>query len=222
MAAICYFGLPLGLSQYHETVIPNSKKGFRSYESPMLGSNVYRYDTKTKMLTLLTTALARPNGVALFDDRENGNGCTLFLSDTGFETAPYKRADIQSPRGLDGVGDSTIYMLKDNGDDCFSPNDGPPSHQPLMPTTKHIQDGMEVHKAAELFFYCDGSGLWIWSIPLYQLIGLVKGKCTQVMFSQKLGVQNVFVLKETELYEFSFNFEAPNGSCTTQGYSSTA
>lgn len=200
-----------------ETAIPNSNKGFRSYDSPMLGSNVYRYDTTSKILSLLTTFLARPNGVALLDDRENGNGCSLFLSDSGFETAPFDAEFIQSPRGLDGVGDSTIYLLKDPGNGCFSPKDGLASHQPVILNTKGIQDGMEVHKGADLLFFCDGSGLWVWSISLHQRIGLFNvGKCGQVMFPQKLGVQSVFVLQEQELREFSFHFEASNDSCTIQ------
>ena len=156
----------------------------------MLGSNVYRYDTSSKELTPVTTAFVRPNGVALFDDRKNGNGCTLFLSDTGFETAPFRYEDIQSPRGLDGFGDSTLYTVNDKGDGCFLAKDGPWPHQPLTPATKGIQDGMEVHHSAELLLYCDGHGLWVWSIPLWKQIGLVafEGGCTQLMFSQKLGV----------------------------------
>ena len=180
----------------------------------MLGSNVYRYDTSTKELTLVTTALVRPNGIALFDDRKNGNGCSLFLSDTGFETAPFECKDIQSPRGLDGHGDSTLYMMTDKGDGCFSAKDGPFPRQPLTPTTKGIQDGMEVHQLAELLFFCDGNGLWVWSIPMQKQIGLVAfpDGCTQVMFSQKLGVNNVFILKEKELYEIPLNFYNANNA----------
>lgn len=185
------------------------EQGFRSYENPSLGSNVYRYDTTTKRLTLLTTDFQRPNGVALFDDRRNSNGCTLFLSDSGFETAPFKGEDVQMPRGLDGVGDSTIYILKDKGDGCFSPKDGPWPRQPLTPSTVGIQDGMEVHQSAGLLFYCDGSGLWIYSISLNQLFGFVKlpSGCTQVMFPQKIGNNDVFILAETKLYEISLNFQ---------------
>mmetsp|Transcript_17338 Transcript_17338/g.24488 ORF Transcript_17338/g.24488 Transcript_17338/m.24488 type:complete len:118 (+) Transcript_17338:349-702(+) len=115
-------------------------------------------------------------------------------------------------------------MLKENnkGDGgCFEPKDGPWVHQPLIPTTKGIQDGMEVHHSSQLLFYCDGNGLWIQSIPLYQLIGLVKipgdGGCTQVMFPQKLGVQEVFILAETKLYEISLNFEAAATDDTCRG-----
>ena len=162
-------------------------------------------------MTLVTTSLVRPNGVALFDDRKNGNGCTLFLSDTGFETALFKNKDVHPARGLDGFGDSTLYKITCKGDGCFSAKDGPWTLQPLIPATKGIQDGMEVHKSAELLFYCDGSGLWVWSIPLHKVIGLVAfdGGCTQVMFSQKLGINNVFVLKEKELFEIPLKFTNP-------------
>ncbi len=179
---------------------------------------MYRYDTNTKMLTILATTPVRPNGVALFDDRKSGNGCTLFLSDTGFETAPYESRDIQSPRGLDGFGDSTIYTMKDKTNGCFAPKDGPWTQQPLIPTTTGIQDGMEVHQSAELFFYCDGNGLWIWSIPLYKLIGFVKlpSGCTQVMFPQKIGVHNVFILAETQLFEITLNFQDGEESCANE------
>ena len=174
----------------------------------MLGSNVYRYDTTTKRVSPITTSLARPNGVALFDDRKNGNGCTLFLSDSGFSTAPFGAENMQLPRGLNGFGDSALYTMRDNGNGCFSPMDGPWILQPLVPSVSGIQDGMEVHHSSKLLFYCDGEGLWIWSIPLYQHVGLVKfeGGCTQVAFSQESGVQDVFVLTEYELYEVTFNF----------------
>lgn len=185
------------------------EQGFRSNKNPVLGSNVYRYDTSTKMLTLVSTMLQRPNGVALFDDRENGNGCTLFLSDTGFDTANFNKTDVQLPRGLDGYGDSALYTVKDDDDGCFAAKDGPWVPQPLTPATKGIQDGMEVHHESELLFYCDGDGLWIWSIPLFKNIGLVRleGGCTQVMFSQDLGMNNVFILAEKKLYEIPLKFE---------------
>lgn len=186
------------------------EQGFRSNENPGLGSNVYRYDTSTKILTLIDTMLQRPNGVALFDDREHGNGCTLFLSDTGFQDAPYNVTDIQLPRGLDGFGDSALYTLKDYSNGCFAVKDGPWLLQPLTPATKGIQDGMEVHSSSELLFYCDGDGLWIWSIPLYKNIGLIKvgdSGCTQVMFSQDLGTNDVFILAEKKLYQIPLYFE---------------
>ena len=173
----------------------------------MLGSNVYRYDTSTKTQTIITTALQRPNGVALFDDRDNGNGCTLFLSDTGFVTVPYQKPHIQLPRGFDGFGDSALYTMKDKGDGCFATKDGPYSLQPLVPAIKGIQDGMEVHRTSELLLFCDGVGLWVWSIPLHKNIGLVKVQnCTQVMFSQKTGINDVFILAEKRLYEIPLNF----------------
>ncbi len=174
----------------------------------MLGSNVYRFDTNTKILSPLTTFLQRPNGLALFDDRKNGNGCTLFLSDTGFETTGFQQENVQKPRGLLGFGDAALYTMKDGGDGCFSPKDGPWALQPLTPAILGIQDGMEVHQASELLLYCGGAGLWIWSIPLYKHIGLVKldGGCTQVMFSQKGGVTDVFILTENELHEVTLNF----------------
>ncbi len=193
----------------------------------MLGSNVYRYDTKTKRLSPLTTFLARPNGVALFDDRKNGNGCILFLSDTGYSTAPFSATNptnVQSPRGLDGVGDSALYTMRDDGDRCFAPMDGPWTLQPLTPAISGIQDGMQVHRSSELLFYCGGAGLWIWSIPLYQHIGFVKLEkgCTQVIFSQKSGVNDVFILAEKKLYEMTFNFgdgssNDSSGSCGRTG-----
>jgi hypothetical protein len=103
------------------------EQGFRA-GNPQLGSNVYRYSTTTKETTVLVTTLQRPNGVALLDDRQNGNGCMLIVSDSGFE------ADYQSPKGFVGSGDSAIYYMKDSSDGCFEPQtDEPLSLQPLQP-----------------------------------------------------------------------------------------
>ena len=140
----------------------------------------------------------------------------MFLSDTGFESAPSTNEEIQSPRGLDGFGDSTLYMLEDDGEDCFAPEGGPWAHRPVIPTTNGIQDGMEVHQATKLLFYCDGNGVWVYSLELHQPIGLVKvptetGGCTQVMFPQKLGVQDVFILDEKKLFQISMNFGRRKG-----------
>jgi gluconolactonase len=175
------------------------EQGFRT-GFPMLGSNVYRYDTNTKTLTVLITDLQRPNGVALFDDRSNGNGCTLFVTDTGFE------GGAQAPRGFDGYGDSALSTMKDDSGGCFEPQNGPWSLQPLVPVVSGIQDGIHVHESAQLLLYCDGDGLWVWSIPLYRPLGIVTVPCTQLQFSQEEGVSKVYILAEEKLYTIELNF----------------
>ena len=155
------------------------EQGFRTGR-PQLGSNVYRYDPATKELTVVAThSLQRPNGAALLDERDVGGGCTLFLTDSGFEET------AQKPRGFDGYGDSAVYMMKDPAG-CFEPTNrqhfvGP---IPLIPTVNGIQDGIKVHrggghrrkkKASEpLLLYCDGSGMWVWSIEKQSPIGIVR------------------------------------------------
>jgi sugar lactone lactonase YvrE len=193
------------------------EQGFRT-GNPQLGSNVYRYDTNTQALTVLITDLQRPNGIALSDDRSNGNGCTLFVTDSGFGSA------AQSPRGFDGFGDSALYTMKDDSGSgsCFEPVDGPFVLQPLAPVVSGIQDGIHVHESAQLLLYCDGDGLWVWSIPLYRPLGVVRMPCTQLQFQQGdeadegtgTGISTVYILAETRLYTIEFNFSASIASAT--------
>merc|ERR1712238_130026 len=83
------------------------EQGFR-FGNPELGSNVYRYDTNTKRVSLLSAGeFQRPNGLALLDERDNGGGCMLFVTDTGFEAVG------QTSRGFHGFGDSAVYVLRD-------------------------------------------------------------------------------------------------------------
>jgi gluconolactonase len=175
------------------------EQGFRT-GNPLLGSNVYRYDTNTKALTVLITELQRPNGLALLDDRSNGNGCTLFVTDSGFE------AGAQAPRGFDGYGDSALYTLKDSSGSCFEPQYGPFPLQPLAPVVSGIQDGKQVHEATQLLLYCDGDGLWVWSIPLLRPVGLINMPCTQLQFHQREGINTVYMLAEERLYTIELNF----------------
>jgi SMP-30/Gluconolactonase/LRE-like region len=177
------------------------EQGFRA-GVPELGSNVYRYDMATKALSLITTDFQRPNGIALFDDRTSGNGCTLFITDSGFE------GKAQLSRGFSGHGDSALYSLKDGGGGCFDPSDGPWPAQALVSVTTGIQDGVLVHTASKLLLYCDGDGLWIHDILASKNIGLLAQPCTQVIFLQdRTGIQKVYILSETKLYSVDLNFE---------------
>jgi hypothetical protein len=144
----------------------------------------------SKTTTPVVTDLQRPNGVALWDGRSQGKGCTLFLTDAGFEQAPFGANVSQTPRGFNGFGDSSLYMAKDD-DGCFEPSSGPWSVQPLLPSSIGVQDGIDVHASTELLFFCDGNGLWIWSIPLVRAIGLVAVGCTQASLPQTMGLSTV-------------------------------
>ena len=177
--------------------------------NPELGSNVYRYDIASKAVTPVVTDLQRPNGVGLWDGHSQGKGCTLFLTNTGFEQAPDNaRANetVQTSRGFNG-GKSSLYMVRDD-DGCFEPSSGPWSVHPMLPVPNGIQDGIDVHTSTELLFFCDGTGLWIWSIPLVRPIGLVSVSCTQVSLPQTMGLSTVYILAETRLYSVDFNFDA--------------
>jgi len=177
------------------------EQGFRE-GLPPLGSNVYRYDTNTKRQTIVAERLQRPNGVALFDDRKNGNGCQIFLSDSGFEEKD------QTARGFNGFGDSLLYSKFDKGDGCFAPEDSPWVLQPLIPVgSGGIQDGMKVHTSSKTLLYCDNvHGMWIFSIPLNRNIGLVNQPCTQLIFSQQDGLQTIYILDEKKLFTIKLNF----------------
>jgi hypothetical protein len=177
------------------------EQGFRTSQ-PALGSNVYRYDSDSKDLTVLTTQLQRPNGIALLDDRANGNGCTLFLTDSGFE------GSAQAPRGFDGWGESAMYIMKDSRDGCFDPVNGPFPLQPWQPVVAGIQDGIHVHDPTQTLLYCDGNGVWVWSIPLVRPLGLITIPCTQLIFDRtESGLQELFILAETELYSTNLVFD---------------
>jgi len=183
------------------------EQGFRQ-GNPALGGNVWRYDTGTKTLQIVTTDLLRPNGVALLDDR-NGDGtggsCTLFLTDTGYEST-----GAQSPRGFER-SDSAVYVLKDDSGTCFDSSGGTMedgwTHQPISVVSNGIQDGIHVHAATKTLLYCDGDGVWVWSIPLLKPLGVILGACTQLIFSQSTGVQTVFILAETQLKTALLNFD---------------
>lgn len=149
--------------------------------------------------------------MGLWDGRSQGKGCTLFLTDSGFGQATanetIQNKTNQRPRGFDGEGESSLYIMRDD-DGCFEPSSGPWSVQPLLPATNGIQDGIDVHASTELLFFCDGTGLWIWSIPLVRPIGLVPVVCTQVSLPQTMGLSTVYILAETHLYSVVFNFNA--------------
>lgn len=174
------------------------EQGFRA-GNPQLGSNVYRFDRTTQTVNLISTDYQRPNGIALYDERSNGGGCTLFLTDSGFEPAH------QKPRGFEGEGDTAIYTIRDPAG-CFDPADGPWASQPLAPAAKGIHDGIHVHGSTKLLLYCDGNGAWIWSIPTYQALGMIKTPCTQLVFPKEDGVQPVYILSEQRLYSTELNF----------------
>lgn len=191
------------------------EQGFRTngrMDGPELGGNVWRLDNKTGVLSLLTVALKRPNGVALWDMRRSGGGCRLLLSDTAFETG------AQTLRGF-GRGDSALYLMTDPDDHgCFDTK----SHRqdsplvPLLPSTQGIQDGLKIHQPSGLAFICEGSGLYVFSLAMSRLVGIVrlptKGKpgCTQVAFDEEaLHVTTVYVLAETKLFAIDMNFEKP-------------
>lgn len=202
------FNSPNDLEITHDGIIFFSdpvygfEQGFRR-GLPQLGSNVYRYNTTSKRQTIIAERLQRPNGVALFDDRKNGNGCQLFLSDSGFEEKG------QIARGFNGFGDSLLYTkLCDQGEGCFAPEDSPWVLQPLIPVgAGGIQDGMKVHTSSKTLLYCDNvHGMWIFSIPLNRNIGLVKQPCTQLIFSQQDGLQMIYILDETKLWTIKLNF----------------
>jgi len=186
------------------------EQGFRA-GYPDLGSTVYRYDTSTKRQTVLEHGLQRPNGIALLDDRENGNGCTLFVTDSGFETA--KVVDRQAPRGFSGFGDLLLYKMKDDGDGCFAPEDAPWELEPVVPSFGFgAHDGLEVHASSKTLLYCSPQGLWIYSIPLKRNIGLVPKSCTQAIFQQEDGLQTVYILVEDKLYTVGLNFDGEGRS----------
>jgi len=181
------------------------EQGFRVGQ-PELGSNVYRYDTTTKTVTILSTGFQRPNGITLFDDRASGLGCTLYVSDSGFEGT----AGVQLPRGFLGFGDSAVYsIVEPGGSGCFEPAypAEPLGVTPIIPVTAGIQDGMQVHKATKLLLFCSGEGLWIMDILSATQIGLVNQPCTQVIFSQEVGVQKVYILSERQLFTIDLNFD---------------
>mmetsp|Transcript_46634 Transcript_46634/g.52968 ORF Transcript_46634/g.52968 Transcript_46634/m.52968 type:complete len:422 (+) Transcript_46634:121-1386(+) len=214
-----HFNSPNDLEITHDGILFFSdpvygfEQGFRE-GLPPLGSNVYRYDTNTKRQTIVAERLQRPNGVALFDDRKNGNGCQIFLSDSGFEEKD------QTARGFNGFGDSLLYTKFDKGDGCFAPEDSPWVLQPLIPVgSGGIQDGMKVHTSSKTLLYCDNvHGMWIFSIPLNRNIGLVKQPCTQLIFSQQEGLQTIYILNETTLWTIQLNFVV--SSETEESYSS--
>lgn len=192
------------------------EQGFRA-GNPQLGSNVYRYDTATKELAaLVTSGLQRPNGVALVDDRANGNGCTLFLTDTGFESS------AQAPRGFDGWGDSALHFLRDEVG-CFEPTGSPFGSRPtpMIPAVLGIQDGIKVHEQSKLLLYCDGAGVWVWSIELHKPLGIIRlpegtgpqgTGCTQLELGRSHPyddddsddsdglLTDLYILAETKLY----------------------
>jgi gluconolactonase len=173
------------------------EQGFRTGNA-QLGSNVYRYDTHTQALTTLITDLHRPNGIALSDDRRNGNGCTLFVTDTGIESAYGAQSEYH------GFRESNLYTMKDasvsSGGSCFEPRQGPYVLQPLVAAVSGVQDGIHVHESAQMLLYCDGDGLWVWSIPLVRPLGLIRIPCTQLQFQQGEGTSTVYILAETRLY----------------------
>jgi len=192
------------------------EQGFRE-GVPQLGGNVYRYDVDAKELQVLSTALNRPNGVALFehpskDGSGSGGGCTLFLTDSGF------MADAQTPRGFASWGDSAIYYMRSE-QSCFDPPSGPFPLQPLtIVATNGIHDGIHVHAPTETLWYCDNDGAWVWSIPLLKPLGIINTNtanygsganagCTQLIFDyQSNGVNPVYILAETKLLTVNMNF----------------
>merc|ERR1712048_17674 len=89
----------------------------------------------------------------------------------------------------------------------FEPGNGPWPAQPLAPVVRGIQDGILVHGTTETLLYCDGNGLWVWSLPLLQPLGLIQQGCTQLMFLQKDGVETVYILAEDRLYSTQLNFD---------------
>jgi sugar lactone lactonase YvrE len=176
------------------------EQGFRA-GFPALGSNIYRFDTTTKRLDLLVTSLQRPNGIALQDDRKNGNGCTLFLTDTGFG------AGDQQPRGFLAWSDNGLYALKDNGNNCFDVLDGPFTLQPLASGVSGSQDGIMVHQETKLLMYCDGEGVWVWDIPTLSPIGIIHRPCTQLISGEGDGLNPLYIFAETELFQTELNFD---------------
>jgi hypothetical protein len=179
----------ISTSHYLDRGIPNRKPRAWKQCIPL------RYSSKTA--TPVVTDLQRPNGVGLWGGRSQDKGYTLFLIDTGFEQAPDNaRANetVQTSRGFNGFGESSLYMVRDD-DGCFEPSSGPWSVKPMLPASNGIQDGsIDVHTSTELLFFCDGTGLWIWSIPLVRPIGLVSVSCTQVSLPQTTGLSTVYVL----------------------------
>jgi len=186
------------------------EQGFRA-GLPHLGSNVYRYDTNTKRQTILVERLQRPNGIALLDDRKNGNGCKLFLTDTGFQVN-------HTPRSFEGYGDNSLYIMEDDNDGCFATEDGPWTLEPLVPATGGgIQDGMQVHISSKTLLYCTSEqGMWIFSIPLRRNIGLVNQPCGQLIAPQKDGLQTVYLLHETQLWTVGLNFVSTKKTKTSK------
>jgi len=188
------------------------EQGFRA-GYPELGSSVYRFDTNTKRQTILEHGLQRPNGVALLDDRENGNGCTLFLTDSGFTTQEVVAIGRQLGRGFNGFGELLLYKMEDDSNGCFAPENAPWELEPLVPSFgMGIQDGLEVHFSSKNLLYCSPQGLWIFSIPLNRNIGLVPLSCTQVIFPQEDGLQTVYILAEEKLYTVGLNFNGDGRS----------
>ncbi|KAL3909853.1 MAG: hypothetical protein SGILL_007920 [Bacillariaceae sp.] len=201
------------------------EQGFR-FGRPTLGSNVYRYDTETQELQVLLTSLQRPNGLALLDLRNESpegsssstSGCTLYLTDTGFETTE----NVQRPQAFDGWSDSAIYYMYDS-EGCFDPEHGPWTLQALNPVVAGIQDGIHIHHATRLLLYCDGTGAWIWSIAgrEHKPLGIVRGQCTQLILPQTEGIVPLYILAETELRLTELNLNSTvlgiKGKCVVDG-----
>lgn len=167
------------------------EQGFRQ-GNPVLGNNVYRYNMATNELKALATILKRPNGVALLDRRYKGQGCTLFLTDTG---------------------DSRFFAMRDTAG-CFDTGDaGTTWDSSLIPMELHlgdgIQDGIQVHQQSELMLYCGtGTGVWVHSTEYNKLLGVIQQPCTQLSFASDFdkSIQNVYLLNEKQLYSTKLNF----------------
>jgi hypothetical protein len=70
-----------------------------------------------------------------------------------------------------------------------------------------IQDGMHVHQSTQLLLYCDGTGAWVWSLPLARALGIIKVPCTQLQFSQNDGVGTIYILAQKQLFTTQLNFD---------------
>ena len=155
----------------------------------------------TKEVTILSSEFRRPNGIAL---HEVGGACTLFVTETGHD----EEADEE---GLNGV-----YMLRDKKG-CFQKDHGPFNAQLLTQATQGIQDGVMVHRQSETLMYCDGMGVWFWSLQSWEPIGIVpvESGCTQLVITDsEPGLNILYVLAETRLYSIDLDIRAgvPSGS----------
>jgi hypothetical protein len=97
----------------------------------------------------LITDLHRPNGIALSDDRRNGNGCTLFVA-----TLVSRVLRCAVPRGWFCFRESNLYTMKDasvsSGGSCFEPHCGSICLQPLVAVVLGVQDGIQCARVSQM------------------------------------------------------------------------